>query len=80
MGLILSGMPQKSTRDNNNYDGVSMSTVERHRARPSVGAAALTAVAGLLFAIGWVVGILLTGAMWTATAVQVGYRHGRWRG
>jgi hypothetical protein len=27
-----------------------------------------------------VVGLLLTGVMWAVTAVQVGYRHGRWRG
>ena len=54
-----------------------MSTVERHRARLSVGAAALTAVAAVLFALGWMAGFLASSAVWIAAAVRVGWSEGR---
>lgn len=48
--------------------------------RLTVKRAALVSLAALLFAIGWLAGILVRGVLWAATAVAVGFRDARGAG
>lgn len=50
------------------------------RRRFAVGRMMLLSIAAALFAIGWFAGVAVRAAVWTATAVAVGFRDARGTG
>lgn len=50
--------------------------VERAHPLRAVGRFVLTVLAGVLFVVGWLVGVVWFGLTWLAAAVRVGFREG----